>query len=131
MAKKVKISEAQTKEGRKQERKGLGTLRSRTVQPQTKARYQQGLDRFFDYLKTENLSLPSKRDKLNSIVSDYLEYLWSEGERRAVASNFLAALQDFDPKLRGCLPSSWRLMKTWTTHELPNRAPPLSESLLN
>jgi hypothetical protein len=26
--------------------------------------------------------------------------LWSAGEGRAVASNFLAALQDFDPKLK-------------------------------
>lgn len=39
-------------------------------------------------------------DTLVTLVSDYLEHLWSAGEGRAVASNFLAALQDFDPKLQ-------------------------------
>ena len=131
MVKKVKKNEAQTKEGRKKQRKELGSLRSLTVQPKTKARYQQGLDRFFQYLNSEGLQLPQKRDHMDHLVSDYLEYLWSDGEGRAVASNFMAALQDFDPKLKGCLPGSWRLLKTWTTHEVPNRAPPLTESLLN
>ena len=63
-------------------------------------------------------------------MGDYLEHLWSEGEGRATANNFLAALQDFDPKLKGHLQISWRLMKTWTTNEIPNRAPPLTESIL-
>ena len=67
---------------------------------------------------------------MDDLVADYLEFLWSEGEGRAVASNFLAALQDFDPKLKGALPGSWRLMKAWTTNEVPNRAPPLTEAIL-
>ena len=131
MVKKVKKHEAQTKEGRRKERQELGSLRSLTVQPKTKARYQQGLDRFFEYLASEGLQLPKKRDHMDDVVSDYLEYLWSDGEGRAVANNFMAALQDFDPKLKGALPGSWRLLKTWTTHEVPNRAPPLTESLIN
>ena len=130
MAKKGKIKESQSKEQRKQLRKGLGSLKSLTVQPLTKQRYKEGLDRFFQYLATEHLSLPRQRDLMDPLVSDYLEFLWSEGEGRATASNFLAALQDFDPKLRHCLPASWRLMKTWTTHEVPNRAPPLTASVL-
>ena len=52
----------------------------------------------------EGLELPAKRDKMDPLVGDYLEYLWAEGEGRATASNFLAALQDFDPKLKGQLP---------------------------
>eukprot|EP00438_Fugacium_kawagutii_P010455 Skav232993 [mRNA] locus=scaffold387:64192:70081:+ [translate_table: standard] len=53
-----------------------------------------------------------------------------ESEGRATASNVLAALQDFDPKLRGQLPGSWRLMRTWTVHEVPVRAPPMTENVL-
>ena len=108
----------------------MGSLKSLTVQPVTKARYQAGLDAFFQYLKHEGLQLPRKRDALDDVVSDYLEYLWSEGEGRATASNFLAALQDFDPKLRGKLPGSWRLMRTWSTNEIPSRAPPLTLEIL-
>ena len=128
--KKAKIAEARTKEERKKVRKKLGTLKSLTVMPRTKARYQDALQKFFAFLRRENLILPTKRQDLDGLVSDYLEHLWAEGEGRAAGSNVLAGLQDFDPKLRGQLPCSWRLMKTWASNELPNRAPPLPESVL-
>ena len=35
-----------------------------------------------------------------------------------------------DPRLRGLLPCTWRLLKVWHTHEIPNRAPPLPEVVL-
>ena len=124
------MKEARTKEERKKIRKDLGPLKSLTVQPVTRARYDQSLQAFFDYLGREKLRLPKKRDLMDPLVSDYLEFLWSEGEGRACASSFLASLQDFDPKLKGMLSGSWRLMKAWTVHELPSRAPPLTESVL-
>ena len=128
---KNQVKATRTKEGRKQVRKNLGSLKSLTVQPVTKKRYQESLDLFFKYLRREGLSLPKKRDDIDALVSDYLEFMWSEGEGRAMASTFLAALQDFDPKLKHMLPGSWRLMRTWTTHEVPSRAPPLTESILH
>ena len=124
------MSEGRTKEDRKKARKSMGTLKSLTVQPQTKQRYKKGLDAFYDYLRREGLTLPKRRDEVDGVVEDYLEVLWSEGEGRATASNFMAALQDLDPKLRGHLPASWRLMKTWTANEVPNRAPPMTETVL-
>ena len=126
----LKLKPGHSKEDRKQLRKTLGSLRSLTVQPITRKRYDESLQHFYDYLAREGLDLPSKRDKMDQFVSDYIEYLWSEGEGRASASNFLAALQDRDPKLKGLLPLSWRLMRTWTTAEVPNRAPPLTETVL-
>ena len=132
MAKKKVLSRGdQTKEERKKVRKSLGTLKSLTVQPKTRERYSGALVRFFNFLSREGLSLPTARDSMDSIVSDYLEWLWSEGEGRSEASNALAALQDADPKLRGCLPGSWRLLRTWNANEIPERAPPMSESVLS
>ena len=127
---KKQVKQARTKEGRKTQRKALGTLKSLTVQPVTKNRYQQSLQLFYDYLKKEHIVLPTKRDLFDPIVMDYLEFMWSEGEGRAMASTFLAALQDLDPKLKGALPGSWRLLKTWAVHEVPVRAPPITESVL-
>lgn len=121
---------ARTKEERKRVRKDMGTLKSLTVQPSTKTRYQDALQLFFKFLQRENLELPRKRDNLDPLVSDYLEFLWSEGEGRSMGQNVLAALQDFDPKLRGHLQGSWRLMRTWNANEVPNRAPPLTEKVL-
>ena len=59
-------------------------------------------------------------------VSDYVEFLWASGQGRTEGSNTLASLQDAQPHLKGKLKGSWRLMKAWVTHEIPNRAPPLS-----
>ena len=119
-----------SKQERQKERKALGSLKSLAVQPKTKARYQESLSHFFDFLKREGLQLPTKREQMDDLVSDYLEFLWSEGEGRASASTFLAGLQDSDPKLKHHLPGSWRLLKTWAIHEVPSRAPPLTEEVL-
>jgi len=90
-----------------------------------------GMQAFFQYLGRESLTPPTKRDHMDALVSDYLEHLWSEGEGTATASNLLAALQDSQTKLKGAVPGAWRLMKTWSINEVPQRAPPLSEGVLN
>ena len=71
----------------------MGTLRSLTGLPKTKACYQESLSLFFEFLQKEGLKLPTKREKTDDLVSGYLEFLWAEGEGRASASTFLASLQ--------------------------------------
>ena len=122
--------EAPTQESRAQARKSLGTLKSLTVQPITRVRYQQSLEQFFQYLKDEHLLMPAHHRELDTVASDYLEHLWAKGLGRATASNFLAALQDSQPQLKGKLAQSWRLMKAWVTNEIPNRAPPLPKEVI-
>ena len=123
--------EASTQEARAKQRKQLGSLKSLTVQPVTQSRYKQARDQFYEWLNTEGLFLPSSAYRLDLMVSDYLEALWAQGKGRTHGSNILAALQDMQPHLKGKLPSSWRLMKAWVTHEIPNRAPPLSADALH
>ena len=96
-----------------------------TVQPATRSRYNKALDDFFENLKSINRTLPPSAKELDLVASDYLEYLWAKGAGRTEGSNTLATLQDSQPILKGKLPQSWRLMKTWVVHEVPNRAPPL------
>eukprot|EP00438_Fugacium_kawagutii_P023208 Skav215677 [mRNA] locus=scaffold278:111881:120662:- [translate_table: standard] len=86
--------------------------------------------KFYRFLNHNKLQLPTKRVALDPLLSEYVEHLWSEGEGRALASDTLAALQDADPHLRGCIPGAWRLLKAWHLHELPNRAAPLPEMAL-
>ena len=69
--------------------------------------------------------MPAHHRELDTVASGYLEHLWAKGPGRATASNFLAALQDSQPQLKGKLAQSWRLMKAWVTNEIPNRAAPL------
>lgn len=122
--------EANTPEARAKMRKQLGTLRSLTVQPVTRQRYQDAKNKFFQYLEHEKLILPCTALAMDSVVSDYLEHLWANGAGRSAGSNILAALQDSQPHFKGKLQQSWRLLKTWSTHEVPNRAPPLPKDVL-
>eukprot|EP00438_Fugacium_kawagutii_P001317 Skav226301 [mRNA] locus=scaffold3301:342063:352131:+ [translate_table: standard] len=132
MGPKVRLHvEGRNKEQRRAIRKDLGPLKQLTVQPKTRLRYDRALAKFFDYMKARNLVLPKQRYLLDSLVADYLEWLWSTGEGRSLASDTLASLQDRDPLVKGTLGGSWRLLKTWIAHEIPSRAPPLTEEALH
>lgn len=102
----VLLPEGHAEESRKAYRKNLGKLKDLTVEPKTKERYQGSLKKFFAFLKANNMEMPKKREAMDDLVADYLEFLWSEGEGRATASTFMAGLQDYDPKLKNCLPGS-------------------------
>ena len=122
--------EGRSKESRAKVRKSLGTLKSLTVQPKTRARYEKARKGFYDFLHKENLEIPANRDALDGLLAEYLETLWSSGEGRGLASDTLAGLQDFDPRLKGKLALSWRLLKAWHVNEIPNRAAPIPENIL-
>ena len=127
---KRKILEAGQQSERAKQRKALGSLRDLTVQPATKLRYSKALDGFFSFLQDNRLQLPTSKAKLDPLVCDYLEHMWSSGLGRGQANDTVAALQDHQPNLRGQLPGAWRLLKTWSVNELPNRAPPLPEQVV-
>eukprot|EP00438_Fugacium_kawagutii_P021703 Skav224769 [mRNA] locus=scaffold1604:630943:636934:- [translate_table: standard] len=126
-----RVLEANTAAERAQQRRRLGSLRSLTVQPATKARYNQAVDKFLAFLNLNKVTLPKNRDHLDALVCEYLEHLWATGAGRALASDSVAGLQDADAKLRGHLPGSWRLLKTWAINEIPNRAPPMPVHVLH
>ena len=124
MGKVAKHVEGRAQQERVRVRKQLGSLKNLTVQPSTRRRYDAARRKFLFLLNAEGLEVPTKREFLDDLVADYLEHLWSTGAGRAPASDTVASLQDFDPKLKGMLPGSWRLLKTWNISEIPNRAPP-------
>jgi len=86
---------------------------------------------FLQFLRFEGLILPKRKELLDGLASEYLEHLWATGEGRALASDTLAALQNFEPHLKGSLPEAWRLLKVWSQNELPNRAPPLPATVVH
>ena len=130
MGKVKKHLEGRSKEERIQVRKQLGTLKSLTVQPQTRQRYERAREQFYQFLFANSLSVPNKSHDLDLLLGEYLEYLWSTGEGRGKASDTLAAIQDLQPHTKGTLPLSWRLLKAWHVNEIPCRAPPLPEVCL-
>ena len=125
-----RILEGKTKRERVRTRKTLGPLKTLTVQAATKQRYELARKGFYKFLKKEGIEIPMTRDRMDDLVADYLEHLWMSGEGKGLASDTVAALQDINPKLRGSLPSSWRLLKAWASHEIPSRAPPFPETVV-
>lgn len=131
MPKKKVHLEGRTKKERIEQRQQLGTLQSLTVQPATRRRYDKALDKFFDFLRFENMELPTQRTKMDGLLADYVEHLWASGEGRALASDTVAALQNLEPQLKNHLPTVWRLLKVWNQNEIPNRAPPFPETVVH
>lgn len=68
---------------------------------------------------------------MDAILSEYIEHLWASGEGRALASDTVAGLQNLEPHLKNRLPTVWRLLKVWNQNEIPNRAPPMPESVVH
>ena len=128
---KRKILEQAEASERVRQRRALGTLKELTVQPATRRRYDKATAQFYDFLKKEGLSLPTRRADLDPLVCEYLEHLWSTGVGRAQANDTVAGLQDLQPNLKNNLPGAWRLLRTWAANEIPNRAPPLPERVLH
>ena len=127
---KRKILEASGASDRAKMRRELGTLKDLTVQPGTRRRYDRASEAFFSFLQSERIELPTRKDKLDPLVCEYLEHLWSTGAGRAQANDTVAALQNLQPNLRGHLQGAWRLLKTWAINEIPNRAPPIPEQVM-
>lgn len=58
--------------------------------------------------------------------------MWNTSGLQAKAELWpVAALQDAEPHLKGKLQVTWRLLKTWHVNEIPNRAPPMPETVLH
>ena len=102
-----------------------------TVQPATKKRYDKALDKFFDFLRFDNLELPKQRGHMDALLAGYVEHLWASGEGRALASDTVAALQNLEPHLKNSPTTVWRWLKVWSQNELPNRAPQLPENVVH
>ena len=125
-----RVLEAAKPEDRATQRRKLGTLRELTVQPATRKRYDHATDLFLSFLQKEGHVLPREKHKMDPLVCDYVEHLWSSSTGRGLACDTLAGLQDLQPNLKNALPGAWRLLKTWHVNEVPNRAPPLPENVV-
>jgi len=88
-----RILEGATPKERALKRQQLGTLQSLTVQPSTRMRYDTCVQDFLQILTHNSLELPTQRDRMDPLVCEYIEFLWSSGAGKAKASDTVAAGQ--------------------------------------
>ena len=113
-----------SKQQRQQERQHLGRLTDLVVKSGTLRKYHHHFNRFFEWAHANEFDLVSPLN-VDTAAAQYVESLWADGYGRAEASYVLASIQFMLPQMKHTLPLSWRLLKTWTKHELPTRAVPL------
>ena len=106
MGKGNKRLEGKTQRERQQVRKQMGSLKSLTIQPRARIRYEKAKDRLYAFLDKNNLEIPRQKYAMDGLLCEYLEHLWFTGEGRGLASDTLAALQDTAPSLRGSIPGT-------------------------
>ena len=114
-----------SKAGRKAARKDV-PLKTLVIKASTEKRYREAIFRFFHWMEDENIVFPTSLYDFDTVLSEYIGWLWEEGEGRAQAANATAGLQHFSPHLRRKLPCVWRLLNAWQKHEIPCRATPFT-----
>ena len=110
----------------KKERKELGSLQSLVVAPRTQERYFQAVSLFLDFLVLHVYPYPTTFLSLDGRVREYIEYLWQNGDSKALASDCLSGLGHYIPQCKRYLAEAWRLHGSWSRAELPARALPFT-----
>lgn len=77
MGKGQKVLEGRSQQERRKIRKEKGSLKNLTLQPRTRIRYDKAKKRFYSFLSTNSLELPTQCYQLDGLLCDYLEDLWS------------------------------------------------------
>ena len=95
------------------------------VSPGMHVRYQRSVSSFLSYTREFNHQVWAWED-LDSVVSDWLEYIFHDGQHKTLASDGLAGLQFYVPQSIGKLKHSWKLVKVWQKLEPPRRVLPIS-----
>ena len=105
-----KALEPHQREQRKQSRAGT-TLKSQMVSPGMQSRYRRAVLVVLSFLTEARIQV-SAWSELDSAVGIWLEYAYSEGEHKSLASDALAGLQHFVPQSVGLLKHSWKTCKS-------------------
>ena len=103
------IKRKETKEERKAERKKVGRLSEQRVSLATAERYTASLNEFALFVGSPVTEV-LRRDDLESLLCQYIEFLWEEGDPKSMANYVLAAAQYRKPELKGALKGAWQLV---------------------
>ena len=119
-----KFCARRTKAERARARKDV-LLWDAAITKRTQERYYTGLQRLLPRLK----GIVSSR-KLDDTISDWIQDMWEQGETLHIISDALCGLQHYQPWTKNRIPLSWRLFKVWRKVEAPNRAPPITTTII-
>ena len=114
-----------TRVDRANERASIGRLSVNRVNERTRQRYFLAAERFLAWIRTCGLPSAPSWEELEWQLTEYVEFLWEEGETKGLACDTLSGVSHF-LRTRRRFPGAWQLLTVWSRLGVPNRAPPLS-----
>lgn len=124
-----KVQHKETKSERREVRKQVGKLSNQVVTGNTRGRYSEAFTAFCRFSGTGLQELSRDVTKIDSLLAEYIEFMWEEGEPKSYANYAVASVQFHIPASRRQLHFSWKLVATWNKLEMPARVTPLSPSM--
>lgn len=118
------FSGKRTRAERQKQRRNI-VLRDAGVTAKTQQRYFHGLRKMLQFIKTVESAL-----HMDEEIAEWIQFAWDEGEGLYVVSDALCGLHHFEPWTKRMIPMSWRLFSVWRKLEGPDRAPPLTKSIV-
>ena len=101
-------------------------LRDAGITERTQSRYYAGLRNILPVLeKSTNLIDMDER------VSDWIQERWERGDSLHLVNDALCAIHHYEPWTRKGLPQAWKVFSVWRKLESPNRAPPLTQYIVD
>ena len=119
-----KLVGKRTKAERRDQRKNI-ILRDAGITEKTQSRYYVALGMLLQFLTT-----PFSTLDMDEQICDWIQSCWEEGESIHIVSDGLCGLHHFEPWTKRTIPMSWKLFGIWRKLESPDRAPPLTKSII-
>ena len=111
-------------------RASIQHLRFKGIKPRTAKLYKREITRFFAYLTSEGLSIPSTEVCMDETVAEFINVLFQEGDSISHAGWLLSGLKRFMPQLKHKLPTAQQFFNNWQRDHCPKRAVPMPWNVL-
>ena len=95
------------------------------ITARTQTRYYHAVSRLLPHLEGV-----SRKDDLDEVVSEWVETQFEAGAPLHSISDALSGLHHLQPWTKGLLVRSWKLFSIWRRHEVPMRAPPITQDVV-
>ncbi len=106
-------------------REKRGRLRDQVITQRTLKLYRAAAAEFYRWCRRGGFKTPRDVVTFDSVVSQWAEALYQEGDMKCVLNRGLCGLAHLVPALRGRLPGSWRLYHAWSRSDERRQAPPI------
>ena len=114
---------------RRAARRKLGPFQDLIIARHTLDRYNRAVREFFHWTLRKDIDISCETAIRNAAVR-YLEGGWADVDPLSLAGDTLSGISHFLPDMKPALKDAWRYYGAWRNKEIPTRAPPMLEYIV-